>query len=436
MARLIMKSPYFKPNRTSDLSGYVKYIATRENVQQADDTSMFRPAYMKQKKLIESVTGRHPEAASLPEYGEYANEPNRLHADRFLIAAAERYGDQTLNGYVSYIATRPSAQKLASHGLFTDEGIPVSLEQAAREVAAHQGNVWTHIISLRREDAARLGYDSARDWMTLLRAKRNVFARNMNIRPENFRWYAAFHNEGTHPHVHMIAYSKDPHEAYLTRKGIESIKRELAQDIFRHDLLFAYERQTGYRDELRQRAKQLLENLAGSLKNGAGEASQIEKLLPELAVRLANTKAKKVYGYQKKDVKDVIDRIVDLLESDSRISELYELWYRQRCEIFRTYTDTMPDKTPLSECPEFKPVKNAVIKAAMSLIRDCGASRKITQADLAGADTVRAAAMLIADLSRLLEQEIEYNDRALADLDSKEREKIEEKLAAHGLKHG
>ena len=77
-------------------------------------------------------------------------------------------------------------------------------------MAESQSNIWTHIISLHREDAARLGYDSAEDWMNLLRSKRNMIAKQMRIKPENFRWYAAFHDAGHHPHVHMMAYSIAP----------------------------------------------------------------------------------------------------------------------------------------------------------------------------------------------------------------------------------
>ena len=438
MARLILKSPYLKPVQASHLSRYVKYIATREGVSMVDDSSGALPALKKQKKIISEITERHPESMQSPEYLMYEDTPDRKHADEFIVCAANMYDD--LNScrqqYVNYIATRPGVVKKAAHGLFTDDGVYVSLEKVAAEVAAHPGNVWTHIISLRREDAKRLGYDNVDDWMALLRSKRNMFAINMKISPENFRWYAAFHNDGSHPHVHMIAYSVDPREAYLTRRGIENIKKNLAEDIFRQDLMCIYREQTDRRDELRRTARSILDEIAEAAGNGGYSDPQIAQLLIELAGKLANTKAKKVYGYLPKETKALVNRIVDLLAEDERIAKIYELWYQQRCDIFRTYTDDMPPKAPLSECPEFKPVKNAVIKAALKLLQRPDSTIRLEKDSVYSQNLSEAMLRMIADLSRVFEQEIDYNDRALADLDSKEREKIEEKLAAHGLKHG
>lgn len=98
---------------------------------------------------------------------------------------------KSADGYMKYIATRPRAEKLGEHGLFGDSDA-VDLEKAMDEVQRYDGRVWTHIISLRREDAARLGYDNANSWRNLLKARRNDIAAAMQISPENFRWYAAF----------------------------------------------------------------------------------------------------------------------------------------------------------------------------------------------------------------------------------------------------
>jgi len=236
-----------------------------------------------------------------------------------------------------------------------------------KEVAESKSNVWTHIISLKREDAERLGYNNAKAWMNLIRSQRNMIAENMKIAPENFRWYAAFHNEGHHPHIHMIAYSTKPNEAYLTEKGIENIKSNLAKVIFRQDLISIYQKQTEHRDKLRAEARDIVEDLVSKINSEIYISASIQHKLLELADRLSKTSGKKVYGYLKPDVKAIVDSIVDELASDGRIKKLYDLWYEQKENTIRTYTDEMPDRIPLAQNKEFKSIKNAVIKEALKL---------------------------------------------------------------------
>nr|WP_304027569.1 MobP3 family relaxase [Ruminococcus bromii] len=256
---------------------------------------------------------------------------------------------------------------MSSHGLFTDGGVPIALSDVQKEVAESKSNVWTHIISLKREDAERLGYNNAKAWMNLIRSQRNMIAENMKIAPENFRWYAAFHNEGHHPHIHMIAYSTKPNEAYLTEKGIENIKSNLAKVIFRQDLISIYQKQTEHRDRLRAEARDIVENLVSKINSEIYISASIQHKLLELADRLSKTKGKKVYGYLKPDVKAIVDSIVDELANDNRIKKLYDLWYEQKENTIRTYTDEMPDRIPLAQNKEFKSIKNAVIKEALKL---------------------------------------------------------------------
>ena len=192
-----MKSPYLKPSSKSHISNYAKYIATREGVEMLSDSKKHLEATTEQKNIIEELLKSYPDSAELYEFEDYEAKPTRANADEFIVRASELHGEiiGDRQKYVDYIATRPRAEKLSQHGLFTDEGVPVVLEQVAREVAEHKGNIWTHIISLRREDAERLGYDNAAEWQTLLQSQRNMIAHQMKISPENFRWYAAFHNE-------------------------------------------------------------------------------------------------------------------------------------------------------------------------------------------------------------------------------------------------
>lgn len=369
MPRIIMKSPYIKPNSKTHIGNYVSYIATREGVEKADSTQKFMEATERQKQIIKKLISDYPDSNDLYEYQDYLDKPNRGNADELILRIAEThaelFGDR--EKYVSYIAQRPRVEKISSHGLFTDYGVPIVLSDVQKEVAESKSNVWTHIISLKREDAERLGYNNAKAWMNLIRSQRNMIAENMKIAPENFRWYAAFHNEGHHPHIHMIAYSTKPNEAYLTEKGIENIKSNLAKVIFRQDLISIYQKQTEHRNKLRAEAKDIVEDLVENINCEIYVSASIQHKLLELADRLSKTKDKKVYGYLKTDVKALIDSIVEELASDDRIKKLYDLWYEQKENTIRTYTDEISDRIPLAQNKEFKSIKNAVIKEALKL---------------------------------------------------------------------
>lgn len=369
MPRIIMKSPYIKPNSKTHIGNYISYIATRDGVEMADSTQKFMEATSVQKKIINKLLIDYPDSKDLYEYQDYLDKPNRGNADELILriaeAHAELFGDR--EKYISYIAQRPRFEKISSHGLFTDGGVPIVLSDVQKEVAESKSNVWTHIISLKREDAERLGYNNAKAWMNLIRSQRNMIAENMKIAPENFRWYAAFHNEGHHPHIHMIAYSTKPNEAYLTEKGIENIKSNLAKVIFRQDLISIYQKQTEHRDRLRAEARDIVEDLVSKINSEIYISASIQHKLLELADRLSKTKGKKVYGYLKPDVKAIVDSIVDELANDNRIKKLYDLWYEQKENTIRTYTDEIPDRIPLAQNKEFKSIKNAIIKEALKL---------------------------------------------------------------------
>lgn len=364
-----MKSPYIKPNSKTHIGNYVSYIATRDGVEKVDSTQKFMEATERQKQIIKKLLSDYPDSKDLYEYQDYLDKPNRGNADELILriaeAHAELFGDR--EKYISYIAQRPRVEKISSHGLFTDGGVPIVLSDVQKEVAESKSNVWTHIISLKREDAERLGYNNAKAWMNLIRSQRNMIAENMKIAPENFRWYAAFHNEGHHPHIHMIAYSTKPNEAYLTEKGIENIKSNLAKVIFRQDLISIYQKQTEHRDRLRAEARDIVEDLVSKINSEIYISASIQHKLLELADRLSQTKGKKVYGYLKLDVKAIVDSIVDELSNDDRIKKLYDLWYEQKENTIRTYTDEIPDRIPLAQNKEFKSIKNAIIKEALKL---------------------------------------------------------------------
>ena len=369
MARLVTKFKYLKPNRKVSAGGYAKYIATREGVEKIDDTKKFAPATEKQKNLIEKILKDFPDSKDMFEYVDYLEKQNQGSASDFISRVMEDYAYEILGrkAYADYIATRPRAEKFGSHGLFTDDGIQAQLSKVTEELDKHKGNIWTAIISIRRENAERLGFNTGSRWRDMLRTQTESLAKNLKIPMQNLRWYAAFHNESHHPHVHLIAYSTVENEGYLTQKGVENLRSSFARDIFQQDLLCIYERQTEHRDKLRAEARDIVEDLVSKINSEIYISASIQNKLLELADRLSKTKGKKVYGYLKPDVKALVDSIVEELASDDRIKKLYDLWYEQKENTIRTYTDEMPQRIPLVDNKEFKSIKNAIIKEALKL---------------------------------------------------------------------
>ena len=369
MAKLVTKFKYLKPNRKVSAGGYAKYIATREGVEKIDDTKKFAPATAKQKNLIEKILKDFPDSKDMFEYVDYLEKQNVGSASDFISRVMEDYAYEISGrkAYADYIATRPRAERFGSHGLFTDDGVQVQLSKVTEELDKHKGNIWTAIISIRREDAERLGFNTGAWWRDMLRTQTEALAKNLKIPMENLRWYAAFHNESHHPHVHLIAYSTVENEGYLTQNGVENLRSSFAKDIFQQDLLCIYERQSEHRDKLRAEARDIVEDLVSKINSEIYISVSIQHKLLELADRLSQTKGKKVYGYLKPDVKALIDSIVEKLANDSRIKKLYDLWYEQKENTIRTYTDEMPDRIPLVQNKDFKSIKNAVIKEALKL---------------------------------------------------------------------
>ena len=359
MAGLIVKSPYIKGGGGG---GYLQYIGTRERVEILPDG---RPSTRKQEQLITKLAKDFPDTKTLGEYSDYTERPTKANASALITVALEEHWDEVHNsdGYAKYIATRPRAERLGSHGLFGDEDV-VDLDAAMAEVSAYQGNIWTHIISLKREDAARLGYDSAKAWRTLLQANRHEIAAAMNIPPNHFRWYAAFHDEGEHPHVHVMAWSTQPGEAYLTRDGIRRIKSVLANQIFRQEMLRTYEQKSASRDELVRQTRRAMAQLTREMADGICNCPEAEVLMQKLAVQLETVKGKKSYGYLPKPVKKTVDEIVDELEKLPIVKQCYEQWLVLQNQVDSYYHDSPRERKKLSQEKEFRAIKNAVIREA------------------------------------------------------------------------
>ena len=365
MARLIVKSPYIKCGGGNSAGGYMRYIATRERVELIQND---RPPTRKQEQLIAKLVKDFPDAKEMGEYGDYQEHPTKANASAFISQALEEnWSDvQKSDGYMKYIATRPRAERLGSHGLFGDKD-GVELDKAMAELENYTGNVWTHIISLKREDAERLGYDNARAWRNLLRAHRNDIAAAMNIPPQDFRWYAAFHDEGDHPHVHMMAWSVKPGQAYLSQDGIRQIKSKLTNDIFQQEMLHLYEQKTVSRDQLVREVRQAMRELVQQMRTRICDHPEAERLMQELALQLETVKGKKSYGYLPKKQKALVDEIVDQMEQLPTVAECYEQWWQLQGQVEDFYSEKERHRPPLSRQKEFRQIKNAVIQEAETI---------------------------------------------------------------------
>lgn len=371
MPRIIFKCPYLKggTKSASHLNNYVRYMATREGAQYLSPDLAQHPATPSQKQLVERLLRDFPLSRGLFEYEDYVAAPTQGNASEFITRALEDNADQIAKreNYVDYIASRPRAQRRGSHALFTDTDAPLVLSQIAGAVAHHPGNIWLPIISLCREDAARLGYDDAAQWRELLTGFAPEMAEAMKIPVEQFRWYAAFHDEAHHPHLHMVCFSADGKSGYLNTDGIEKIKAGLAKEIFRQELHELYGQQTMRRNALTQDARELLRQITERMQNGTLENPRIEQLMVFLSDQLKTVKGKKQYGYLKAPLKSVVDEIVDELQKDARISQAYGLWYELRDEVLRTYRKDLPKRLPLSRQKEFRQIHNLVIQEAVRL---------------------------------------------------------------------
>ena len=383
--RVIFKCPHIKgggAKAAAHLSNYVGYISTRVGVERVDLGKAAMPATKKQLKMVEQLLQEFPSSRGLFEYEDFLAAQTRGSASEFITRAIEDNYEQiaTKENYVDYIANRPRVQKLGTHGLFTADDSPLVLSQVADEVAHHPGVVWLPIISLWREDAARLGYDDAESWRRLLSTHAMDMAKAMKIPSNQFRWYAAFHDEGNHPHVHMVCYSADGKSGFLSKQGIAEIKSMLAKEIFQQDLISVYQRQTQRRDELTEDAGELMRRLVSEMQNGTPDSQRIGQLMSELAQRLQGRSGKKQYGYLSPALKSLVDGIVAELEKDPRIAAAYGLWYREREEVLRTYRDDLPNRLPLSQQKEFKRIKNIIIEEAARL----GEATQVAEADPSG----------------------------------------------------
>ena len=292
-------------------------------------------------------------------------------AGRYMNYIATRDGVELLDEnadsiYMRYIATRPRAEKHGEHGLFGAEDA-VDLEKAMQELRTHEGNVWTIIYSLRREDAARLGYDNAASWRALLHSKQADFAEAMQIPPSQLRWYAAFHDEGEHPHIHMMLWSDDPKYGFLRKDKLLHLQSALTNMIYADELKEVYvQKDIAYKD-VTEAARAAMRRIVDQLETIENPPELIQQKLLELALELRTVSGKKQYGYLKKPLKDKVDSIVEELEKLPQVAAYYAVWNDLRDTLEGYYKSKPRQHNSLSQQKEFRAIKNAIIQEAERL---------------------------------------------------------------------
>ena len=371
MAGIFFSSPYLKGGKQSaKLANLTKYISTREGVELIKDTDSRLPATKQQHDFISRLLKTFPDTREMPEYEDYKAECSQKNAAEFISQVQENYAyllDKREN-YVDYVANRPGVKKLGEHGLWNADGKVPVLQNAVDEVAHHPGNVWTPVIAIQRSDAERLGYDSADSWRSLICSELDQIAKAYKILPSHLKWYAAFHEKERSVHVHLVIFSTDPCEGYLTKPAILELRSALTRQIFKDDLKNIYVQQTAYRDQLQENALEVMESLIQKMQDGDLKNPKLELLITELAERLRNYSGKKVYGYLPPATKRIVDAIVDELSGDERVAEAYSLWQDMRDEVFSFYSKAKPERVPLSQQKEFKLVRNMVIREVVQMI--------------------------------------------------------------------
>lgn len=368
MARLIVKFGYMKPNKRNR-SGFVEYISKRDGVIKNLQSFAHKPATKKQSDLIVKLIKKFSDIKTQDLYKEYIYHKTVGSASE-LITHIEESSLQELSNmheYVQYIAQRPRVVKEGTHGLFSIHDKPLILEHVKSEIQNHPSNIWTAILSIKREDAIRLGYDNINLWKSLIRSKQNEVAKQLKIDPDNFKWYAAFHDEAHHPHVHIIMYAKDGKQGYLNQTSINGIRSAFAREIFKDDLLHVYHKQNQARDDLKLASKEYIKERIHNINQQFNINSKIEKQLIVLSQALQTLPGKHQYGYLPKPLKKQVDAIVDELSSVPQVQQLFDFWYQQRQEVLNTYSSKHEEIRNLSDLNEFKPIKNTIIKLAKEI---------------------------------------------------------------------
>lgn len=430
-AKIIVSSRYMRNTPKRSATDLVKYMGTREGVEKVAEGIDNSPATVRQQRLVQDIIKFDSSAKDYGEYQDYESSPTKNNASEFIYAFIERNADRIgeLDKLVSYMAERPGVEKLGAHGLFSQTDDKIDLDSVAEEVGQHKGIIWTHVISLHREDAERLGYNNADAWRELVRRNVTELAEVQKIDISNLQWYGAFHNTTHHPHMHLLVYSKDAKQGWLTKNGIAELRSALGNDIFRLEQYKLFTMETELRDRLKKESKLEIEKLLAKIRKSYVPTSEIEMLFLKLVSQLKTCKGRKQYGYLPKEVKATVNKIVAELAKDDDIAKLNSEWNKINREKLSIYFEKKGPDVALEDNPEFRSIKNIIVRSATLAM-------KIMEAEHSqNFDAGGAIRSVVSVLCKLISKSYDKKIARLnTQIDSKLRSKIEQKKAAHGLK--
>ena len=370
MPKIIVTSTFRKGSgagKEGGAGGLLKYMGTREGVEKLPLSQAKAPATKRQQSLIDTVLKRIPDAVQYQEYQDFLETGTRGSANAFLNTVLKQEEEaEKIGKLVTYMAERPGVVKLGKHGLFSQTDDPIDLDKAAEEVANHEGYIWTHIVSLHREDAERLGYNNAEAWKSLVRRNVTTIAEAHKIPLSDLKWYAAFHNTGHHPHIHLMVYSKGQ-EGYLSKQSIDSLRSCFGNDIFQQEQYHLFQLQTGLREDIKEKSEQKIRDLIAQAETESTPNEQLQYLFMKLRKQLDQHKGKKDYGYLPKPIKATVNEIVVHLSAEPAIEELCKEWNKVNREKLSLYYENKDPTVPLVDNKEFRSIKNMIIKAVMEL---------------------------------------------------------------------
>ena len=383
MAGFILVSHVVRNTPKNNAANLVRYMGTREGVEKLPPGKDDGDATVRQQRLIKSLIETDPDSKKYLEYRDYENAPTKSNATEFIDAFIERNADRTgeIDKLVKYMAERPGVEKLGAHGLFSQTDDKIDLNAVAEEIGSHTGPIWTHVASLEREDAERLGYNNARAWRELVRRNVTELAKAHKISLDNLQWYAAFHNTTHHPHMHLLVYAKDAKRGWLNERGIEELKSALANDVFRFQQQKLFRMETELRDKLKDQVEFDLILKVREAKQNYEPTPEIVFLFRKLRSQLKEQKGKKLYGYLPKEVKATVNEIVALLAKSKEISGLYQEWNQVNRQKLSLYREKKEPDLPLEANKEFQSIKNKIIRAVLELPlpEDCDLEQNISQ---------------------------------------------------------
>lgn len=426
MAKIFFTCNYYKNPAKANTGKLLRYIGTRESVEKLPTGIDHAPSTVRQQRLITDIVKAFPCAKEYAEYKNYICNATKSNATDFINTVIRREDIRRLDKLMTYIAERPGVEKIGTHGLFTQTDDKIDLDAVAEEVNAHKGIVFTHILSLRREDAERLGYNNAQAWRDLVRRNVAEIAEAHSISLSNLQWYAGFHNKDHHPHIHLVVYAKDGKQGWITKKTIEDMRRLFGNDIFHNEQYKLFQMETQQRDLVKEKVNELIKD-AFSMYPVSWELQYQFEMLRQ---QLKEYSGKKVYGYLPKEIKETVNQIVAEFAKDEDVKELYAQWNQINREKLSLYYEKKEPDIPLEENKEFRSLKNDIIRAAMQMdtyLADQGYS------------TEQKIGFLFAGVFRSFLRLFQSNynrhaNRLGRQVDRKLLSAIEAKKVAHGLK--